>query len=66
MTESTTIALDKLNAYEGDNIWQDVIYGLDFDRDATEAADPNYHNDVVVLDSGETVRLSLTGEWCVS
>jgi len=31
-----TDILSELNAYEGDNIWQDVIYGV-IDMDATEA-----------------------------
>lgn len=30
--------LDQLNAYAGDNIWEDVIYGLDYDEAATDRA----------------------------
>lgn len=29
----------ELNAYDGDNAWQDVIYNYDFDRTATEEHD---------------------------
>lgn len=29
----------KLNNYRGDNIWQDVIYSLDIDEDATDEVD---------------------------
>ena len=28
-----------LNAYEGDNIWQDVIHSFDIDEDATDEVD---------------------------
>ena len=59
----TTDILDRLNGYDGDNIWQDVILsGLDVDEDATNAADPGYRSDVIVLTDGRTFRLERR-EW---
>lgn len=41
---------DMLNAYTGDNIFQDVVYGIDsYDPEATEAADPSGMMDVYVF-----------------
>lgn len=61
---------DQLNAYEregGDNIWQDVIYGLDIDEDAIEAADPNSASDVVILRDGSVIRRDAQrDEWYVA
>lgn len=35
---TTQQIIDQLNAYDGDNIWQDVILGLDeYDEAATDA-----------------------------
>lgn len=51
MTTTQTI-LTKLN-----------IYGLDeYDPDATEAADPNYRNNVFVLADGRTFQHN-AGQW---
>lgn len=36
--DTTSTVLDQLNAYVGDNIWEDVIYGLDYDEAATDLA----------------------------
>ena len=48
-----------LNAYTGDNIWDDVILRLDgYDHDATEEADPDYGSDVVVFEDGSVIA------WC--
>lgn len=44
--------VDRLNAYDGDNIWQDVILPLGIDEDATERLDPEYGSDVFVLEDG--------------
>lgn len=58
---------DQLNAYEGDNIWQDVICGLDIDRDAIEAADRNGDSNVVVLRNGTVIRWDARcDEWYVA
>lgn len=38
MNTSTNTVLDRLNSYAGDNIWEDVIYSLDYDEAATDAA----------------------------
>lgn len=40
--------LDKLNSYEGDNLWEDVIYGLDYDEDATKKVAGPDDRDVVI------------------
>lgn len=34
---TTAEILDQLNSYNGENIWEDVIYGLDYDEAATNA-----------------------------
>lgn len=58
---------DQLNAYRGDNIWQDVICGLDIDQDAIEAADPNGASNVVVLRNGSVIRWDAQrDEWYVA
>ena len=62
MTTTQTI-LTKLNTYTGDDLLNDVIYGLDeYDPDATEAADPNYRNNVFVLADGRTFQRN-AGQW---
>lgn len=38
----------KLNDYDGDNIWEDVIYGLDYDEAATDAVAGSGGEDVVI------------------
>ncbi|MGI5213411.1 hypothetical protein [Plantactinospora sp. CA-290183] len=52
---SVPAVLDQLNAYTGDNIWQDVIAHLDYDEAATEAIDPSDASDRFVLD-GRIIR----------
>ena len=47
--------LAKLNAYDGDNIWQDVIYSLDVDEDATDDLDEG-RSDVFALTNGTVIR----------
>lgn len=52
-----TQILEKLNTYTGDNIWEDVIRGLpEYDDAATDAADPNYDSDIVVLTDGTEIN----------
>lgn len=61
-TQST---IDQLNTYAGDDIWQDVIYGIDgFDMEATTEADPSDRSDVIVLTDGTRIEFDQrTGEW---
>lgn len=40
--------VDQLNAYQGDNIWEDVIYGLDYDEAATRLVSGPGDEDVVI------------------
>lgn len=56
-----------LNAYVGDNVWEDVIYSLDgYDGAKTEAADPYGRSDVVVLTDGTVIRyVAQAGEWTI-
>lgn len=52
----STQTLTALNAYNGINIWQDVILTLDgYDETATEAIDPNGQSDRFVA-AGITYR----------
>jgi len=57
--------VDRLNAYRGDNIFQDVIYGLEeYDQDATEAVDPDGHSDIIVLTDGTWIQCDIqTFRW---
>lgn len=57
-----TAIIDQLNNYDGDNIWQDVIYHLPTDDDAIEAADPSGASNVVILTDGSEYRNNGT-EW---
>lgn len=69
MTNTTTAQqiADKLNEYDGDNIWQDVILHLDeFDADATEAADPNGASNVVALTNGDQLHYYRADGWIVA
>lgn len=53
-----------LNGYSGDNLWQDVIECIAYDREVTEGADPFDSNDVVVMADGTELRFSyVSGEW---
>ena len=56
---------DQLNAYEGDNICRDLVYGIDsYDPEATEAADPSGKMNVYVF-AGTEVRWG-GSEWYVA
>ena len=44
-----------LNAYDGDNIWADIIWQLGPDEAATEALDPSGASDVFVV-AGQVIR----------
>lgn len=56
--------LNTLNTYDGDNIWQDVILGIDgFDAERTEAIDPSYSSDRFVA-AGTVYRyIAQNSEW---
>jgi hypothetical protein len=55
--------LDALNLYVGDDVWGDVIYGLDYDEDATRAVATPDDRDVVI--GGTHYRLN-EGTWRVA
>lgn len=62
---------DRLNDYDATHnlldhdIWNDVIRGLDeYDDEATDAADPNYESNVVVLTDGTRIELR-ENEWVI-
>lgn len=64
MSTTTTQIVNRLNTYDGDNIWQDIIWKLDsYDPDATEAADPNCASDVVILKDGSVIGYHPTTGW---
>jgi hypothetical protein len=52
MTSRIERLVEDLNAYRGDNFWQDVVLAYDLDTDAIEAADPAYQSRIVVLADG--------------
>jgi hypothetical protein len=65
-TTAQTLA-DELNAYQGENFWQDVVENYDLDRDAIEQADPSGMSTVVILDDGSEVRYNESRkEWAVT
>ncbi|RFZ11164.1 hypothetical protein DSM43518_02004 [Mycobacterium marinum] len=63
-----TTTLDQLNSYQGDNIWEDVIYQLAYSEEATNRAyitadrNPSY-SDMAVID-GVTYRHN-GAQWAV-
>jgi hypothetical protein len=69
----TTEILDQLNAYDqgtGDNIWQDVILGLDeYDEAATNALNQSSSDRFVLTDgtmiawTGQTIDADPAGRW---
>ena len=60
MTDTETDAgrmAEELNAYDGDNAWQDIVVTFAaYDADATAAADPSDQLDIIVLTDGTVVR----------
>ncbi|MCG5431253.1 hypothetical protein LV457_02975 [Mycobacterium sp. MYCO198283] len=64
---NTSTVLDQLNDYDGENVWEDVIYRLDYDEAATDAAyaqagrNPAY-GDMAVI-AGVTYRQQPGGQW---
>ena len=55
-TPGTAAALAQLNAYDGDNIWQDLILAADwYDDDATDAIDTGT-NDRLVTTTGDEIE----------
>lgn len=67
MTKPIADVLGKLNGYDGDNIWQDLILrDIDgYDEAATEALDPHGYSDRFVA-AGATYRLGADGSWAVA
>jgi hypothetical protein len=60
-----TEVVDRLNDYNGKNIWQDIIHDLDIDWGATEDIDPRWANDRFVLATGHVIRWNgASGQWC--
>lgn len=60
---TTTNILDQLNSYDGDNIWQDIIYPLDsYSDELTEQID-NGQNDRFVADGTSFVFDAQTDRW---
>ena len=62
--------LEKLNSYNGDNLWEDVIHQLDnphgkiVNWEATEAEDPGDRSDVIILANGERIDYNESaGRW---
>jgi hypothetical protein len=47
--------VDALNEYEGDNIWEDIIYHLPIDDAAIRVADPTYMSDTIILRDGTRI-----------
>ena len=58
MTETIAAAAAALlNQYDGDNVWQDVIYDLHgYDAEMTERIDPGMQSDRVAFEDGTVVR----------
>lgn len=56
MEKTIQTLVDELNAYDGDNFWQDVVENYDLDRAAIEAADPSGMSTVVILEDGSEAR----------
>lgn len=56
-----------LNAYDGDNVWQDVILGLsDYDDEATDAIDEGGSSDRLALSDGTIIVYAHErGEWVI-
>lgn len=56
--------IEELNAYDGIDVWGDLIYPEGFDLEATEALDPSCRSDVfVTLDGDVVIRSEQTGGW---
>ena len=57
------LALDEVNEYEGDNLWQDVVMGYDIDNERHNREDPegSYH---IFFKDGSSLYLN-GGEWDV-
>ena len=54
---TTQQIIDQLNAYTGEDIWGDVILGLDaYDEAATAKLDPSSASDRVALADGAVIR----------
>lgn len=61
-TKTTEQILDMLNTYDGDNLYQDVIYGIE-DADATEALNVHDETEFVGADGTHYVYAQERQEW---
>lgn len=60
------LLVEELNAYEGDNIWEDVVHLCgQYDHNATLAADPQHRSDFILLRDGSRIEWDGT-EWVVA
>jgi len=55
MTTTAERVVDLLNAYTGDNFWQDIIVPAGVDDMATEAADPHSQSEVAIFLDGSQI-----------
>lgn len=63
---NTDEILAALNAYEGSNIWEDLIRSIPgYDDLATEIIDPACYNNIFVLEDNSTF-VREQGEWIAS
>lgn len=64
-TENITAILGRLNAYDGENIWEDVVRQLDeYDDRLTGLLDPGYQSSLIVLTDGNLVGWNpMVGRW---
>lgn len=62
MPDTATI-LDQLNDYSGDNIWQDIIGGLDLDDDATDEVEHGRSDAFVLTDGRGFTYIAQDREW---
>jgi hypothetical protein len=64
---ATDRLLNELNAYQGDDIWQDIILGLhDYDEAATDEIDGG-QSDRFALSDGSVIRYDYQrGEWAAA
>ena len=66
-TNNTHTIIDALNDYNGDNLWQDVIYSqldLDIDEDTLDELDPSGASTILPLADGRVFRYSEQyGKW---
>lgn len=65
LEDSRTKTLAQLEDYDGDNIWEDVIYGLGYDEATTNRVDPSSRGDRFFTPDGLYYQYML-GAWHVT